>query len=178
MNFEKTILPLRTELISAALRITRNVAAAEDIVQDAMIRMLNAWGRFDGTNPRAWAHTITRNLAVNNYHRECKHSGAITHAGDVVTSNTHSKTESAVRVEFSQEVTIAMGSIPEGFSELIEAHLAGASYAQIAAARGLPIGTVMSGIHRGRKLLRVQLEVYAKNAGVVKTKRRRVGVKV
>ncbi len=169
--FEATALPLLDTLFGVALRMTRDSASAEDLVQDTMVRAYRFWDGFQpGTSAKAWMLTILRNTYINGYHKNrrlrvaqdevVRHvqsfgEGAATmHLGGPATSPEQALIASRER----DQIYAALESLPEDYkTAVILADLEGLAYKEIAEVMGCPIGTVMSRIHRGRKLLHKML---------------------
>ncbi len=169
--FEKTALPHLDSLFGVALRLTRNRAAAEDLVQDTLIRAYRFWHRFEpGTSIRAWLFTILRNTFVNSYHRgnrQRQHAEHLTHqartldeAGAAGLASAPPSPEQAVAAKnIAEAVHTALGEVPEDFRlAVLLADIEGLSYKEIAAVMECPVGTVMSRLYRGRRHLKKVLE--------------------
>lgn len=169
--FEKTALPHIDSLFGVALRMTRNRAAAEDLVQDTLVRAYRFWHRFEtGTSIRAWLFTILRNTFVNSYHRDVrqrKHADHLTHqastlaeSGAAGLANGPPSPEAAVAAKtIAEAVHLALEEVPEDFRlAVLLADIEGLSYKEIAAVMQCPVGTVMSRLYRGRRHLKKILE--------------------
>jgi RNA polymerase sigma-70 factor (ECF subfamily) len=179
-EFEATALPQIDALYGAALRLTRNSAEAEDLVQDAFVRAYRFWHTFkSGTSIRAWLFTILRNTFINRYHRanRTRHANAdleaqlpalgVEAAVGHPTSGMPSP-ELALSVRITRErIMTALESVPEDYRmAVILADLEGLAYKEIAEIMDCPIGTVMSRIFRGRKLLHKLLHDHAVELGL------------
>jgi RNA polymerase sigma-70 factor (ECF subfamily) len=180
-EFEATALPLYNNMIGAAMRLTRDPAEAEDLVQDSMVRAYRFWDTFQqGTNIKAWMFTILRNTFINGYHKRGRkrdfqndvtaqmHSLGPT----VAVANSGSRPadpEEAVSAEVTQmRVREALDSLPPDFRLAVTlADFEGLSYKEIAEYMECPIGTVMSRIYRGRKILHKLLAEHAASIGIV-----------
>lgn len=161
-------------LYHTALRLTRNRAEAEDCVQETCLRAFRGFRRFNpGTNIRAWLFTILRNVFLNRIRRE-RHEVRPDDA--TLESERQSATLAAPagdspEEEFYQtvlhgDVERALHTLPLAFREaVILADLEGLSYREIADIVGCPIGTVMSRLSRGRRLLREMLGRFAREHG-------------
>lgn len=167
LAFEEIALPHLDSLYGVALRLTREPAAAEDLVQDTMVRAYRFWHRFEpGTNVRAWLFTILRNTFVSRYHHDHRErekasdlAAQLSSLGPaeapVVSASAFPAPDSAVEAKFTAErVHAALASVPEDFRLAVTlADIEGMSYKEIAAIMGCPIGTVMSRLYRGRRHL-------------------------
>jgi len=138
ISFEQQALPLMPQLYGAALRWTRNPSDAEDLVQETFAKAFAAWEKFQqGTNLKAWLFRIM--------------------------TNTHME---ALDNLPAQVIRDAMDQIPDEFRMVVYyAVVEGLPYAEIAEVMDTPVGTVMSRLHRGKKLLRTLLQDYARQEG-------------
>ncbi len=167
-------------LYSAALRMTRNPADAEDLVQETYLRAYRGFGGFtEGTNLRAWLYRILTNTYINSY-RAARRRPEVADVEDVEdlylyhrlaaadgTLN-RSAEEEALASFTDDEVKAAIESLPEAFRmAVLLADVEGFSYKEIAEITEVPIGTVMSRIHRGRRALQKALHGFAEARGLV-----------
>lgn len=176
-DFEQQALPLMPQLYGAALRWTRNPTDAEDLVQEAMAKAFVAWGQYQqGTNLKAWLYRIMTNTHINSYNKKAKDPsrGGLDELEDWqlggATSLTATTSRSAELEALdnlpSEIIRKSLMEIPEEFRMVVYyAVVDGLPYAEIAEIMGTPVGTVMSRLHRGKKLLRVLLAEYAKDQG-------------
>src|SRR5579875_1556028 len=173
-------------LYSAALRMTRNPADAEDLVQETFLKAYRSFDRFeDGTNLRAWLYKILTNTFINNY-RAAKRRPEKADVEDVEDLYLYrrlgdlragaggdfgrSAEDEVLDTITDDEVKQAIESLPEAFRiAVLLADVEGFSYKEIADITDVPIGTVMSRIHRGRKALQKALHDYAVAGGLVGT---------
>jgi RNA polymerase sigma-70 factor, ECF subfamily len=175
-EFEASVQEHLNMLYAVALRLTRNDADAEDLVQNTVVKALRFHRKFQkGTYIKAWLLTILRNTFINDYRRTARRpihvelSGtepaAPAYSPDPMTRNNQSESTSSQLMELlDEEVRQAIDALPNDFrSAVVMADLQGSSYKEIASTMGCPLGTVMSRIHRGRKLLRNQLHEYARS---------------
>jgi RNA polymerase sigma-70 factor (ECF subfamily) len=167
-------------LYSAALRMTRNPADAEDLVQETFLKAYRAFDSFEeGTNLKAWLYKILTNTFINSY-RASKRRPEKADVEDVedlylyrrlgeLQSSTGRSAEEEVFDRFTDvEVKDAIESLPEAFRiAVLLADVEGFSYREIADITNVPIGTVMSRIHRGRKALQKALLGFAVDRGLV-----------
>ena len=166
-NFERDALPHTHRLYSAALRMTRNPADAEDLVQETFLKAYRGYGGFtEGTNLKAWLYRILTNTFINRYRRQQRRPREV-ELDDVedlylyrriAPAQSDRAARSAEDEVFEalegDDVRRAIDSLPEPYRmPILMADLQGFSYKEIASMLGIPIGTVMSRLHRGRKAL-------------------------
>jgi RNA polymerase sigma-70 factor (ECF subfamily) len=168
-RFQRDAVPLMDQLFSEALRLTRNRADAEDLLQETMLCAYIGFPSFRaGTNLKAWLYRILHNTWINAYRKQqCRPTQVgiddLTdrHAvPDPAAAPTGLRSAEVEALEALPDLQIqaAMLSLPEEFRRAIYyADVEGYSYAQIADTMGTPIGTVMSRLHRGRTRLRESL---------------------
>lgn len=166
-------------LYHVALRLTRNRAEAEDVVQEACLRAFRSFHRFNpGTNCRAWLFTILRNVFLNRVRKEGRTvpDGEAPVLAASVDSVTAPEPRGNPEEEFFQtvvhgDVDRALKALPLVFREaVVLADLEALSYKEVAEVLGCPIGTVMSRLSRGRQLLRHALGQFAREHGYLKDK--------
>lgn len=160
--FAKHVLPEIEVLLRVARSLTRHPADAEDLVQDTLLRAYRAIERFDGRHPRAWLLTILRNT-----HASRQRGRGMEVLSDVEAERTPGaaaeEPETVVlRSTFDDAVEQAFRALPDKFRLAVElVDLGGLSYKQVAVTLGVPVGTVMSRLHRGRGRIRAALEAAA-----------------
>jgi RNA polymerase sigma-70 factor (ECF subfamily) len=177
-RFEREVLPLLPNLYSAALRMTRNPADAEDLVQETYLRAFRGFSGFEeGTNLRAWMYRILTNTFINSYRK--KQREPVTVQEDDLDewylydklgeSGVEPSAEAEViRSMPDEDVQKALEALPEGFRlAVLLADVEGFSYKEIAEILGIPIGTVMSRLHRGRRALEKALWERVRERGLV-----------
>jgi RNA polymerase sigma-70 factor (ECF subfamily) len=178
-RFERDVLPLLPSLYGAALRLTRNPADADDLVQDTYLRAFRGFSGFqEGTNLKAWLYRILTNSFINTYRKKQREPQIVEGPDDIDEwylydrlggRNVEASAEAEVLDRIPDaDVKAALESIPENFRlPVLLADVEGFSYKEIAEIMDTPIGTVMSRLHRGRKALEKALWDTAKERGLV-----------
>jgi len=173
-TFAEEAMPLMDQLYSAALRMTRNPADAEDLVQETYLKAYRGYERFqEGTNLKAWMYRILTNSYINRYRAKQRRPDE-TDISDVEDmylyrrlGGEQSDVGTSAEEAFLNSVTdstvkAAIEALPENFRmAVLLADVEGFAYKEIAEILDIPIGTVMSRIHRGRKALEKQLHEFA-----------------
>ena len=177
-EFERALLAHGPNLLAVATRLARNRAEAEDLVQDTLVKALRAKDQYEaGTNLKAWLLKILKNTFINRYRRSGLERNVIDGPdadpladGWIGASTLRSMREpeaQALRPILEREINAALDAIPEEFRLIVlYADVEELSYKEIAEAVGCPIGTVMSRLHRGRRLLKTRLIEHAKTLGL------------
>ena len=180
-TFAERAMEYAPQLYSTALRMTRNAADAEDLVQETMMRGYRSFETFEeGTNLRAWLYRILTNAFINRY-RSKQRRPMETDLADVedlylykrVASLENAAATLSAEDQFldlltDDEVKSAVEDLPDTFKlPVILADVEGFAYKEIAEMLDIPVGTVMSRLHRGRKAMQKQLYEYAQARGLV-----------
>ena len=177
--FETEALSFLDALYRTALRMTRSEADAEDLVQETYIRAFRFREQFTpGTNLKAWLFRILTNTFINSYRRR-QAQPEFTELDDVdefslyrrMTATPAASASPDPESEFlnglvDTEVKDALAELPEKFRSVVLLDVEGFSYKEIAEMLGIPIGTVMSRLHRGRKFLQKRLIDLAQERGI------------
>jgi RNA polymerase sigma-70 factor (ECF subfamily) len=176
--FQEQALPFMDQLYGAAMRMTKNPADAADLVQETFVKAFSAFSQFEqGTNLKAWLYRILTNTFINVYRKKQRdpYQGTIDDLEDWQLGGAESATSSTTRSAEAEAidrmpasaVKDALQSIPEDFRLAVYfADVEGFAYQEIADIMKTPVGTVMSRLHRGRRLLRDLLADYARERGM------------
>jgi RNA polymerase sigma-70 factor (ECF subfamily) len=180
-QFAELAMEYMGSLYSAALRMTRNPADAEDLVQETYLKAYRGFGSFkEGTNLKAWLYRILTNTFINSY-RARKRRPEQTELDDVedlylyrrlggleAVSAGRSAEEEVLEHFTESDIKAAVESLPEQFRmAVLLADVEGFSYKEIAEILDVPIGTVMSRLHRGRRALQKALHEFGTSRGLV-----------
>jgi RNA polymerase sigma-70 factor, ECF subfamily len=159
--FERYVLPEIEVLLRVAHSLTRNHAEAEDLVQDTLLRAYRGIGGFDGRHPRAWLLTILRNTHINRNRRRrpelLRDPDAA--ADRMISAASDERTDAVIDDEIDAEIIRALESLDEPFRRVVElVDIDGLSYSEAAEVLDVPVGTVMSRLHRARSRIRDRLD--------------------
>jgi RNA polymerase sigma-70 factor, ECF subfamily len=179
-RFREEALPLLDSLYGGALRMTRNPADAEDLVQETMLRAYRSFDRFEpGTNLKAWLYRIMTNAYINTYRKRQREPRKVSQ-DEVEDFDLYqqlkdhdpqfSATPESIVLDslVDSDITDAIDDLPEQFRlAVVLSDIEGFSYAEMAQIMDVPMGTVMSRLHRGRKALQKRLWDLAKDKGIV-----------
>ena len=177
-RFRREALPLVDELYGAALRLTRNPSDAEDVVQETYLRAYRGFAGFrPGTNLRAWMHRILMNVFISGYRKRRREPQTVSEEeipewslyDRLVGAGAEPSAEAEALARLPDEdVQRALEEVPERFrAPVLLADVEGFSYKEIAEILGVPIGTVMSRLHRGRKALEKALWEVMRDRGMI-----------
>ena len=180
-NFEHDAMQYARQLYSAAMRMTRNPADAEDLVQETFLKAYRAYHTFEeGTNLKAWLYRILTNTYINKYRKDSRRPSEVDLGSveDLYLYRNIGSEESAEAARTTEDRVLdglvesdikrAVEDLPENFRlPVLLADLEGFSYKEISDILDIPIGTVMSRLHRGRKAMQKSLWEYAVKRGLV-----------
>jgi RNA polymerase sigma-70 factor, ECF subfamily len=181
-RFTRDTLPLLDSLYASALRMTRNPADAEDLVQETMLRAYRSFDRFEeGTNLKAWMFRIMTNAYINTYRKKQREPKKVS-AEEIEDFDLYQELKNHDD-QFSQtperivldslvdsDIIEAIDDLPEQFRlAVVLSDVEGFSYAEMAEIMDVPLGTVMSRLHRGRKALQKRLWELARDRGIVRS---------
>ena len=174
-DFEKEMIPHLDSLYNFAIRLTSDPIDAEDLVQDTIVKAFRFFGSYEkGTNAKAWLFRILKNSYINNYRKKSKQPQQVDY-DEVSTyyenirseqSDTTDMEDILYRDMLDDQITRPLQRLPEDFRTVVLlCDVEGFTYEEIANMLDVPIGTIRSRLHRGRNLLRVELEEYADKRG-------------
>jgi len=179
-DFEAAAMPFVDSLYNTAYRMTRNAEDAEDLVQESYLKAYKYYDKFqEGTNFKAWLFKILKNTFINNYRRRQQRppqsdfaeieESFETQVSDEVRRRIKSPEEELLEDVLDEDVQRALDELPTDYRmAVLLADLEGFSYKEIAEILELPVGTVMSRLYRGRKLLEASMLSYARDHGYLR----------
>jgi RNA polymerase sigma-70 factor (ECF subfamily) len=174
--FEKEAYPHADLLYNYALRMTNNSADAEDLIQETYMKAWRFWDSFEsGTNIKAWLFRILKNSYINRYRKEVREPDSVEYDDAYSMFDATPEANAGRGIAFDNmlddEITSALAALPVEFrTVVILCDIEGLTYEEVAEFMETPLGTVRSRLHRGRKLLRMSLEDYARRRGLVSDK--------
>ncbi len=165
-NFEQEAMPYSADLFRVAMYLKRNRDSAEELVQETLMQALKSFHRYKlGTNCKAWLTTIM----YNTHYKELRKQTNLKLVADkeeLIAQTVPFEAPIPQHIT-DEDVLQAIEKVPAAFREIVVlCDVEGFSYKEIASIMDIPIGTVMSRLHRGRKVLRNELAVYARNYGL------------
>jgi len=177
--FDAETVPHLDALYRTALRMTKNVNDAEDLVQETYVKAYRFWDKFEpGSNARAWLFKIMTNVFINEYRSKSRSPVAVNVDelddsflyGQLATTTPGDNPERQLAAKiFDEDVKRAIENLPDDFRLVVVlSFIEGFSYQEIAEIADLQLGTVKSRLHRGRKLLQKELLDYAIKNGFIK----------
>ena len=177
-QFEEQTIPHSEILYNYALRLSGNPDNAKDLLQETFLKAFRFWDSFEqGTNVRAWLFRIMKNTYINQYRKNVKEPDTVEYEEiekyyDLIRDESSDSTDLQEKM-FGQllddDVSRALDSLPEEFrTVVILCDIEGLTYEEIAEFLEVPIGTIRSRLHRGRKILHTKLYDYAKDRGFIK----------
>ena len=180
-DFERDAMQYTRQLYTAAMRVTRNPSDAEDLLQETFLKAYRAYHTFEaGTNLKAWLYRILTNTYINKYRKESRRPSEVDLGSveDLYLYRRIGSEESAEAARTTEDrvldglvesdIKAAVESLPVNFRlPVLLADLEGFAYKEIAEILNIPVGTVMSRLHRGRKAMQKALWDYAAKRGLV-----------
>lgn len=185
-EFYDAILPLSNRIFRYAYRLTQNERDAEDLVQDTLLRAYSKFNQYQsGTSPLAWLLAVLRSIFINKYRKKRRE------ANQISIEELSSGIDRLVAVDYNElpsspddfffrnmldaELRDALAKLPQHYLEVILlVDMEDMSYREASEILNIPAGTVMSRLHRARKILQSQLQDLARKKGIIKTKVKRL----
>ncbi len=181
-TFADDAMPFMNQLFATAMRMTRNRADAEDLIQETFLKGYRAYERFEaGTNLRAWLFRILTNNYINTYRKKQRRpiESDLSNVQDLylyrrlggdASAELGRSAEDALFEQITDSTILeALDALPEQYRmAVLLADVEGFAYKEIAEILDIPIGTVMSRLHRGRKKLQVELYEFGRERGLIR----------
>jgi RNA polymerase sigma-70 factor (ECF subfamily) len=174
-DFEQAAMPHLNDLFRTAQRVIGNRSEAEDLVQEAYLQAWKSFHRFEpGTNCRAWLFKIL--FHVIHHHRRKWYNSKLARESEEILEQTIAYEPPVPQYLSDEDVLMAFEKIPEQYREVVLlADVQELSYKEVAEALDIPMGTVMSRLSRGRKLLREELSGFAEEYGIARIREKGKG---
>lgn len=160
LDFDQTVASLQTLLKPLALKLTHNGEAAEDLIQETMLKALANREKFrQGTNIKAWLYTIMKNTFITDYHKRVRRQTFVDNSEDqfLLNSPGHSVHNKAGGKLAMDEISKAIKKLPHDLKTPFMMYWKGYKYTEISDILDLPLGTVKNRIHLARKDLKADL---------------------
>lgn len=164
LEFNHQVVRQSGHLRSYAMNFTRNLADAEDLVQDTLMKAITYYNKFeDGTNLKGWLYTIMKNTFINNYRRIVKLNALVTQSDEISSQSLmHSSTKNDGESKFVMvDINTAIESLDDDYKIPFTMYFDGFKYHEVADHLNIPIGTVKTRIHVARQILKKELKPYA-----------------
>lgn len=162
-SFTNKLLGLQSNLLNFAFQLTANREAAQDLVQDTTLKVLDNEEKYvDNVNFKGWVLTIMRNIFINNYRRQVRSATIIDTTDDLYHLNLSQESglENPEGTYATKEISKAINDFSDDYKVPFNMYVAGYKYSEIAEHMGLPLGTVKSRIYFARKRLQATLKDY------------------
>jgi RNA polymerase sigma-70 factor (ECF subfamily) len=169
LEFSYSLQKLSSSLKPFAMKLTRDVDDANDLLQDTMVKAFTNRDKFtDGTNLKAWLYTIMKNTFINQYRRKVKRNTLLdsTENEYYLNSSAHAVPNESLERLNMEKIHMHIGRLPYDLKEAFMMNFRGYKYQEIADHFGIPIGTVKTRIHMARQILKKRLQVYGESYGM------------